>query len=98
MLDLAVSQALRIKSSRIVAKAAKICEEKLLYQLEDELIASYQRQLKQKDAKSAASCFVSGVLGRLIEFNRTDILVLYDIRLTIARSIKNQPFVLSKIA
>jgi hypothetical protein len=52
-----VSRALHSKSFRVVAKAAKICEEKLLYALEDELIAGYQKLLRQKDpnclAKSA---------------------------------------------
>ncbi len=58
----AITQALRSKSSRIIAKAAKICEEKLLYQLEDELIASYQRQLKQKDANCLAKSAIMRAL------------------------------------
>lgn len=53
----AVKTALHSKSRRVIAKAAKLCEEKLLYPLEDALIDSYDQLLRQQDpnclAKSA---------------------------------------------
>ncbi|MEZ5537071.1 MAG: hypothetical protein R3F02_15790 [Thiolinea sp.] len=61
----AVRQALHSKSRRVIAKAAKICEEKLLYQLEDELIASYRRLLRGKDPNCLAKSAIMRALVAL---------------------------------
>ena len=79
-----IKQALHSKSFRVIAKAAKICEEKLLYQMEDELIASYQRLLKQKDPNCLAK---SAIMRALVAQDCHDV----DFYLAGLRYVQNEP-------
>nr|CAA6829003.1 MAG: Unknown protein [uncultured Thiotrichaceae bacterium] len=79
-----IEQALHSKSCRVIAKAAKICEEKLLYQMEDELIASYQRLLKQKDPNCLAK---SAIMRALVVQDCHDV----DFYLAGLRYVQNEP-------
>lgn len=80
----AVSQALNSKSCRVIAKAAKVCEEKLLYALENELITSYQRLLRQKDPNCLAK---SAIMRALVAQDCHDV----DFYLAGLRYVQNEP-------
>jgi HEAT repeat protein len=60
-----VKQALDQKNNRIVAKAAKLCEEKLLYPLEAALMQSYQQQLRLDDKNCIAKSAIMRALVAL---------------------------------
>lgn len=79
-----IRQALHSKSNRVTAKAAKICEEKLLYALEDELISSYQRLLKQKDSNCLAK---SAIMRALVALDCHNV----DFYLAGLRYVQNEP-------
>jgi HEAT repeat protein len=79
-----VKKALSQKNNRIVAKAAKLCEEKLLYRLETELIHSYQNQLKQADKNCIAK---SAIMRALVALDCHEV----DFYLAGLRYVQNEP-------
>lgn len=79
-----IKEALSQKNNRIVAKAAKLCEEKLLYSLETELIKSYQSQLKQADKNCIAK---SAIMRALVALDCHEV----DFYLAGLRYVQNEP-------
>jgi len=79
-----VKQALQSKSFQVIAKAAKICEERVLYALEDELVTSYQKLLEKKDPNCLAK---SAIVRALVAQDCSNV----DFYLQGLRYVQNEP-------
>jgi len=73
IITLAIKKALLDRNNRVVAKAAEFCEEKLLYAHEADLLAAYQRFLKNA-AKTDAHCTgKNAILRALVALDYNDV-------------------------